>query len=100
MPWTPRRSESWPRPRLILPNLEPTRYRCASMAAAPGKQSAVSNKTVNLSFTDEQLQQALRAGLIVDNTIPSPAQPARLRIVVEDKGSGSAGSVRVPLFLK
>jgi VWFA-related protein len=71
-----------------------------SMEAAPGKQSAVSNKTVNLSFTDEQLQQALRAGLIVDNTIPSPAQPARLRIVVEDKGSGSAGSVRVPLFLK
>src|SRR5579871_560149 len=71
-----------------------------SIEAANQKQSAVSNKTVNLSFTDEQLQQALRAGLIVDNTVPSPAQPARLRVVVEDKGSGSAGSVRVPLFLQ
>jgi VWFA-related protein len=71
-----------------------------SIEAAHGKQSAMSNKTMNLSFTDEQLQQGLRAGLIVDNSIPSPAQPARLRVVVQDKGSGSAGSVRVPLFLQ
>jgi VWFA-related protein len=67
---------------------------------AAGKQSSVSNKTMNLSLTDDQLQKGLKAGLIVDNTVPSPAQPTRLRVVIQDKGSGAAGSVRIPLLLQ
>jgi VWFA-related protein len=57
----------------------------------------VSNKSMSLNLTDEQLKQGLNAGLIVDNTVPSPPKPTRLRVVVQDRGSGLAGSVRVPI---
>ena len=57
----------------------------------------VNVKTINISFTDDQLKQGLAAGLIVDNTVPSPAQPMRLRVVVQDKTSGAGGSVRIPI---
>ncbi len=65
----------------------------------PGKQLAtdVNVKTINLSFTDDQLKQGLAAGLIVDNTVPTPTQPMRLRVVVQDKTSGAGGSVRIPI---
>jgi len=57
----------------------------------------VNVKTINLSLTDDQLKQGLTSGLIVDNTVPSPAQPMRLRVVVQDKTSGAGGSVRIPI---
>jgi VWFA-related protein len=57
----------------------------------------VNVKTINLSLTDDQLKQGYAAGLIVDNTVPSPAQPMRLRVVVQDKTSGAGGSVRIPI---
>jgi VWFA-related protein len=60
----------------------------------------VNVKTINLSLTDDQLKQGLAAGLIVDNTVPSPAQPMRLRVVVQDKTSGAGGSVRIPIDSK
>jgi VWFA-related protein len=60
-------------------------------------QPQVSNKSMNLALTEDQFKQGLRAGLIVDNTIPSPSKPAILRVVVQDKASGLAGSVRVPV---
>lgn len=64
-----------------------------------GKQpsSDVNVKTINFSFTDDQLKKGLTAGLIVDNTVPSPAQPMKLRVVVQDKVSGASGSVRIPI---
>lgn len=66
---------------------------------APNRQrsSDISVKAINLSFTDDQLKQALTSGLIVNNTVPSPAQPMTLRVVVQDKISGASGSVRVPI---
>jgi len=57
----------------------------------------VNVKTINISFTDDQLKQGLAAGLVVDNTVPSPSQPMRLRVVVQDKTSGAGGSVRIPI---
>lgn len=57
----------------------------------------------NLSLTDQQLQKGLNAasgGLIVDNTVPAPAKATTLRVVVQDKGTGAAGSVRIPLPAK
>jgi VWFA-related protein len=54
----------------------------------------------NLSLTDDQLRKGLTAGLIVDNTIPAPDKAATLRVVVQDKSTGAAGSVRVPLPAK
>jgi activator of HSP90 ATPase len=65
---------------------------------ARGGNSNVSVKTINLpEFTEDQLKQALAAGLDIDNTVPSPSQAAKLRIVVQDKVSGAAGSVRIPI---
>jgi hypothetical protein len=60
----------------------------------------VNVKTINFSFTDDQLKQGLTSGLIVDNTVPTPAQPMRLRVVVQDKTSGAGGSVRIPIGSK
>jgi len=60
----------------------------------------VNVKTINFSFTDDQLKQGLTSGLIVDNTVPTPAQPMRLRVVVQDKTSGAGGSVRIPISSK
>ena len=57
----------------------------------------VSTKAMSLNLTDEQLKQGLSAGLLVDNSVPSPPKPVKLRVVVQDKGSGLAGSVRVPM---
>jgi hypothetical protein len=71
-----------------------------SIESDNGKPSIISNKTMNLSLTDAQLKQGLVAGLDVDNTVPSPTQPTHLRIVVQDKASGAAGSVRIPLSPK
>jgi VWFA-related protein len=69
-----------------------------ALEAGPGApQPQVSNKTINLSLTDDQLKKGLRAGLIVDNTVPSPPKPVVLRMVVQDKASGLAGSLRIPL---
>jgi VWFA-related protein len=75
-----------------------------SMEADNGKPDALSNKvsskTMNLSLTDAQLKQGLTAGLDVDNSVPAPTQPTHLRVVVQDKSSGVAGSVRIPLSPK
>ena len=64
-----------------------------------GKQqsSNVNVKTIPLSLSDDQLKQGLRAGLLIDNTVPSPGQPMKLRVVVQDKISGAGGSVRIPI---
>ena len=59
--------------------------------------SQVNVKTIPLSLSDDQLKQGLRAGLLIDNTVPTPAQPMKLRVVVQDKISGAAGSVRLPI---
>ena len=65
----------------------------------PGKQtSEVNVKTINLPpLSDDQLKQALTAGLVIDNTVPTPTQPMKLRVVVQDKTSGASGSVRIPI---
>jgi VWFA-related protein len=62
--------------------------------------SEVNVKTINLSLSDDQLKQGLGAGLLIDNTVPTPAQPMKLRVVVQDKVSGAAGSVRIPIAPK
>src|SRR5581483_2575032 len=65
---------------------------------AGGRSTDVSVKTIQLpELTEDQLRQAFVGGLDIDNTIPSPSQAGMLRVVVQDKLSGAAGSVRVPI---
>ncbi|MCU1337971.1 MAG: hypothetical protein JWO19_3552 [Bryobacterales bacterium] len=72
----------------------------ASETGGRGGNGNVSVKTINLDLKDDQLKQAFAGGLDIDNTVPSPSQPARLRVVVQDKVSGAAGSVRIPIAPK
>jgi len=66
-----------------------------------GRSTDVNVKTIKLpELTDEQLKQALTAGVDVNNTVPSPSQPGKLRVVVQDRVNGAAGSVRIPISPK
>jgi hypothetical protein len=69
----------------------------ALQASGRVQASDVSVKTLPLSLSDDQLKQALTAGLVIDNTVPSPPQAMKLRVVVQDKLSGASGSVRIPI---
>jgi len=52
-------------------------------------------KTFNLNLTDEQRTQVLTAGLLIEGAIPSKGAPDVIRVVVREKATGAAGSVRV-----
>jgi VWFA-related protein len=69
-----------------------------AMETGAGGAPQVSNKSMSLNLSDDQLKQGLAAGLLVDNAVPSPTKPVRLRVVVQDKSSGLAGSVRIPIL--
>lgn len=71
-----------------------------ALAIEAGGEPKVSVGTNSLNLTDDQLKQGLTAGVTVDNTVPAPDKPAVLRIVVQDKATGEAGSVRIPLPAK
>ncbi len=68
-----------------------------ALAIEAGGEPKVSISPNNLSLTDEQLKQGLVGGVVIDNTVPAPDKAATLRIVVQDKGDGEAGSIRIPL---
>ena len=68
-----------------------------AMETGTGGAPQVSNKSMSLNLSDDQLKQGFAAGLLVDNSVPSPTKPVRLRVVVQDKSSGLAGSVRIPI---
>lgn len=60
-------------------------------------QPRVSVSPNSLSLTDAQLTQGLAGGVTIDNTVPAPDKAATLRVVIQDKSAGEAGSVRIPL---
>ncbi|HEY4363381.1 MAG TPA: VWA domain-containing protein [Bryobacteraceae bacterium] len=62
-----------------------------------GKATNAVTVPTPLNFSDEQLKKGLVSGMIIDSSAPAPAQPGRLRIVILDKTSGAAGSVRIPI---
>lgn len=68
-----------------------------ALAIEAGGEPRVAVSPNSLNLTDEQLKQGLAGGVTIDNTVPAPDKPATLRIVVQDKASGEAGSIRIPL---
>ncbi len=58
------------------------------------KESKMSLQTVNLSLTRDQLLAALKNGLAMEKIIPG-GQTGDLRVVVQDRATGAAGSVGV-----
>jgi hypothetical protein len=71
-----------------------------AIEGANGKASSAVTVPTSLSLSDEELKRGLTSGLIIDSAAPTPAQPSRLRVVVQDKNSGAAGSVRIPIAAK
>jgi len=59
------------------------------------KPPAPAIRTVEINLTEDQFKVALASGLVVGTTFPSPAQSTRVRVVVLDRNSGAAGSLRL-----
>jgi len=53
--------------------------------------------TTNVKIPEDQLAAALEKGIVVNDSIAPDGQAGELRIVVQDRATGAAGSVRVPL---
>lgn len=68
-----------------------------ALAIESGGEPKVSVSPKSLSLSDDQLRQALAGGVTIDNTVPAPDKAAMLRVVIQDKTTGDAGSVRIPL---
>jgi len=62
------------------------------MVGAPG--AAI--ETFSPVWTNEQYQQAMKDGLIVSKSFQSDGKAGVYNVVVQDKASGAAGSIRVP----
>jgi VWFA-related protein len=59
-------------------------------------ESKMSLQTVNLAMTRDQLLAALKGGLVLRKTIPD-GQAGDVRVVVQDRATGAAGSVGIHL---
>lgn len=59
------------------------------------KTAQIATKAINIP--ESQFAAALEKGIGFDHPVAWTGKPADLRIVVEDKATGAAGSVRVPL---
>ena len=68
-----------------------------ALALEAGGEPKISTSPKSLSLSDDQLRQALAGGVTIDNTVPAPDKAATLRVVIQDKATGEAGSVRIPL---
>ena len=54
-------------------------------------------QTFNLDLTDEQVKQALKSGLGFDVELATNGQAGKIRVLVQDRVTGNAGSVRIPV---
>ena len=56
--------------------------------------------TRTIEVPEDQLATALEKGIVIDHSIEWQGKASDLRVVVEDKATGAAGSLRVPLGKK
>ena len=54
-------------------------------------------ETIRISLTEERLRETLRDGFTMRREIDPSGSSGELRIVVQDRSTGSIGSVRVPI---
>jgi hypothetical protein len=57
-------------------------------------------ESIRISLTEERLREALRDGFVMRREIDSGGSAGELRIVVQDRSTGSIGSVRVPIGIE
>jgi len=56
-----------------------------------------SYETIRLSLTEDRLRETLKNGFVLRRDIDSGGQSGELRVVVQDRSTGSIGSIRVPI---
>jgi VWFA-related protein len=56
--------------------------------------------TRNIEIPEDQFATALAKGIVINHLVEWHGKPSDLRVVVEDKTSGAAGSLRIPLAKK
>ncbi len=61
------------------------------------KQKTVQVRTIPVHFAEEDFRTALSSGLVLEDTVTTKSPADRLRIVVQDRATGFAGSLRVPI---
>ena len=64
------------------------------------KQKSVQMKTSLIDLPEETFRTALLRGLILDETVTTDRPSDRVRIVLQDRSTGSAGSLWLPLVRK
>jgi len=61
------------------------------------KSNSAQATTRTIEIPEDQLAVALKKGVVIDHSIEWQGKAGDLRVVVEDKASGAAGSLRIPL---
>jgi len=56
-----------------------------------------SYETIRINFTEDRLRETLKNGFVLRREIDSGGQSGELRVVVQDRSTGSIGSVRIPI---
>jgi VWFA-related protein len=64
------------------------------------KQKTVQMRTVNIDLTEERFRAALQRGLLLEDTVTTEKAVDRVRIVLQDRATGFAGSLWLPLVKK
>ena len=54
-------------------------------------------ETIRLNLTEDRLRQTLNDGFVLRRAIDSGGQSGELRVVVQDRSTGTIGSVRIPI---
>ena len=66
----------------------------AFLAEGSGSANVLTRK---IDLRDDQLAEALKAGIVIDSPVHAEGSARSVRIVVLDQATGSAGSVRIGL---
>ena len=71
-----------------------------AMRLESSKQKGVQLRTISIDLAEENFRAALLRGLLLDETVTTDRPSDRVRIVLQDRATGFAGSVSLPLETK
>jgi VWFA-related protein len=64
------------------------------------KQKTAQMRTINLDLTDEHFRSVLQRGLVLEDTVTTDKSADRVRIVLQDRATGFAGALWLPISTK
>jgi hypothetical protein len=70
------------------------------MRLESSKQKSVELRTAALNFSESDFRTALTRGLVLEETLTTDLPTDRVRIVLQDRSTGFAGSISLPLTTK